>query len=198
MRALVLVSCLIARAALGQETSPPPTTQPAKKPILQAIDPAVEKWWIETREPCKKPINLGVPCFPVEIHAEGPTVSVRDSLWDLGGRAAPSKHSAPTLAEMAPMRPGSQTPTIGVSFDPVCAAKAALKAVKGRNNTYFLYRLHDTSGERVVMRDAKLDTTTYQGAAEFLGEYHGECEAIAAFRHEDRRTPAPTPTGPPK
>lgn len=195
MRALLLACCLTASVAHAQEPSPPPTTQPAW-PILTAIEPAVEKWWAETREPCNKLINKGVPCFPVEVHADGPTVSVRDSLWNLVGKAPPSKQSAPTLAEMAPMRPGSQTPTIGVSFDPVCAVKAALKAIKGRNNTYYLYRLHDTGGEHVVMRDAKLDTKTYQGTAEFLGEYHGECEAIQAFRHEDRRSPVPTP--PPK
>lgn len=198
MRALVLASSLFASAGLAQEPSPTPTPRPsptpqAPRPILTAIDPAVEKWWVETREPCKKVINQGVPCFPVEVHAEGPTVSVRDSLWDLGGKAEPSKHSAPTVEEMKAMRPGSQTPTVGVSFDPVCAAKAALKGLKGKNDTYYLYRLHDTSGTRVVMRDAKLDAKTFQGSAEYIGEFHGECEAIAAFRHEDRLRSTPVP-----
>jgi hypothetical protein len=187
MRALLLACCLTASVARAQEPD---------RPIFTAIEPAVEKWWAETREPCTKQINKGVPCFPVEVRADGPTVSVRDSLWNLVGKAPPSKDSAPTLAEMAPMRPGSQTPTIGVSFDPVCAAKAAFKAIKNKNDTYYLYRLHDATGERVVMRDVKLDTTTYQGTAEFLGEVQGECAAIQAFRHEDRRSPSPTP--PPK
>ncbi len=181
-------ACLIASGALAQEPTPPPTTQ-APRPILSAIDPAVEKWWRESREPCNKPINQGVPCFPVEVHAEGPTVSVRESLWNLGSGRKPAERRPPTVEEMAPMRPGPKSTVagIGVALDPVCAAKAAWKAAKGRNDTYFLYRLRDAKGEHVVMRDKKLDATTYQGAAEFLGEFHGECEAIAAFRHEDRR-----------
>ncbi len=187
MRALALVLCLIARAGLAQEASPPPTTQPAR-PLSQAIGPAVEKWWSENREPCQKPIRLGVPCFPVEIHAEGPTVSVRDSLWDRGPNGKPSEHRPPTAQEMQPVRPGSKSvPVPLVSFDPICAAKHALKAVKGKNDTYYLYRLRDASGEHVVLRDQKLDAQAYQGSVEFLGQFDGECAALAAFRHEERR-----------
>ncbi len=187
MRALVLVSCLIASAGLAQEASLPPTTQPAR-PLLQAIDPAVEKWWNENREPCQKPIKLGVPCFPVEIHAEGPTVSVRDSLWDLLPNGKPSEHRPPTAQEMQSVRPGPRSLVAPlVSFDPVCAAKHALKTVNGKNDTYYLYRLRDASGEHVVLRDQKLDAKAYQGSAQFLGQFAGECAAIAAFRHEERR-----------
>lgn len=188
MRGLALAACLVAGGALAQE--PAPSSSPAPpRPILNAIDPAVEKWWRETREPCDKPINKGVPCFAVEVHAEGPTVSVRDSLWNLGTSRKPAERRPPTVEEMAPMRPGPKSTVagVGMTLDPVCAAKAAWKAVKGRNDKYFLYRLRDAKGERVVMRDAKLDATAYQGSAEFLGEFTGECEAIAAFRHEDRR-----------
>lgn len=186
MRALVLVSCLSVGPGLAQEASPPPTTQPAR-PLSQAIDPAVEKWWSQNREPCQKPIELGVPCFPVEIHAEGPTVSVRDSLWDLGPNGKPSEHRPPTAQEMQSVRPGSKSVVPLVSFDPICAAKHALKAVKEKNDTYYLYRLRDASGEHVVLRDQKLDAKAYQGSVEFLGQFEGECAAIAAFRHEERR-----------
>jgi hypothetical protein len=187
MRALALVSSLIASAGLAQEASAPPKTQPAG-PLLQAIDPAVEKWWSENREPCRKPIKLGVPCFPIEIHAEGPIVSVRDSLWDLAPNGRPSEHRPPTAQEMQSVRPAPRSMVAPLmSFDPVCAAKHALKAVEGKNDTYYLYRLRDTSGEHVVLRDRKLDAKAYQGSAEFLGQFDGECAAIAAFRHEDRR-----------
>ena len=187
MRALVLVSCLTASPLFAQEASPPPTTQPANT-LSQAIEPAVVKWWNQNRAPCKKPIDLGVPCFPVEIHAEGPTVSVRDSLWNLGPNGKPSEHRPPTTQELQSVRPGSKAvPVPLVSFDPICAVKHALKGVKGKNDTYYLYRLRDASGEHVVLRDQKLDAKAYQGSAEFLGQFEGECAANAAFRHEDRR-----------
>ena len=187
MRALVLVFCLIASPGLAQEAGPPPATQPAR-PLSQSIDPAVEKWWNATREPCQKPIKLGVPCFPVEIHAEGPTVSVRDSLWNLGPNGKPSEHRPPTTQEMQVARPGPKSvPVPLVSFDPICAGKHALKTVKGKDDTYYLYRLRDAGGEHVVLRDQKLDAKAYQGSAEFLGQFEGECAAIAAFRHEERR-----------
>ena len=189
MRALALVSSLIASAGLAQEASAPPTTQ-AAGPLLQAIDPAVEKWWSENREPCRKPIKLGVPCFPVEVHAEGPSVSVRDSLWDFGPKDKQSEHRPPTLKEMQPARPGPESviiPFALLSFDPGCVAKQVLKTIKWKNDTYYLYRLRDASGEHVALRDQKLEARTYQGSAEFLGQFEGECAALAAFRHEDRR-----------
>ena len=136
----------------------------------------------------EKPIKLGVPCFPVEVHAEGPSVSVRDSLWDFGPKDKQSEHRPPTLKEMQPVRPGPRVGAVPlVSFDPVCAAKHALKAVKGKNDTYYLYRLRDASGEHVVLRDQKLEARAYQGSAEFVGQFEGECAALVAFRHEDRR-----------
>jgi hypothetical protein len=187
MRGFALVSCLIAIQDLAQAASPPPTTQ-TPRPLAQAIDPAVDKWWSEAREPCRVPIKLGVPCFPVEVHAEGPSVSVRDSLWNLGPNGKPSEHRPPTTQEMQAVRPGPKSvPVPLVSFDPICAAKHALKAAKGKNDTYYLYRLRDASGEHVVLRDQKLEAKAYQGSAEFLGQFDGECAAIAAFRHEDRR-----------
>jgi hypothetical protein len=193
MRGLVLVLCLTAGTALAQDASPPPPAL-APRPVLTAIDLAVEKWWTENREPCRRSINRGVPCFPVEVRAEGPTVSVRDSLREIGTKEGHSEHRPPTPAEMAPARPGPQSTIATVaamSFDPVCAAKAALKAVTGSNDTFFLYHLRDASGEHVVMRDQRLHAQAFQGSAEFLGEFHGECEAVAAFRHEERRERPP-------
>jgi len=185
MRALVLVSCLTASPLLAPEPGPPPTTQPASA-VSQAIEPAVEKWWSENREPCRA-IEIDVPCFPVEIHAEGPTVSVRDSLWNLGSSPR-SEHRPPTPTEMTPFRPGPRSTIANlVGFDPICTGKHALKLVKGKNDTYYLYRLRDASGEHVVLRDQRLDAKDYQGSSEFLGQFKGECAAVAAFRHEDRR-----------
>ncbi len=79
------------------------------------------------------------------------------------------------------------------SFDPTCVGKSVLKSLKGKNDTYYLYRLRDVAGERVALYDRRLDSATFQGALELLGRFDGECKALAAYRREDRRTAAARP-----
>jgi len=50
----------------------------------------------------------------------------------------------------------------------------------------------------VALYDRRLDAAGFQGEAEFLGKFEGECEAMAALRHEERRTPSPAPTAEPE
>jgi hypothetical protein len=141
----------------------------------------------ERKEPCQKAKAASVPCFPVSTDLYGPVFSVRDSLRNLGASAGQSPNRPPTTSELTPFRPGPQTPIVPLaSFDPVCAVKSALKAVKGRNDVYYLYRVRDPQGERVALYDRRLDPGAYQGELELLGRFEGECEAIAAYRALDR------------
>ena len=97
---------------------------------------------------------------------------------------------------MRPYRPGSTTPTAGVTVDPVCIGKSALKRLRGKNDVYYLYRVRDVHGERVVLYDHRLDASRFQGDIAFLGQFDGECEAQAAVppgAAPDRRRAASPP-----
>ena len=184
MRSAVVAVALCARVALGQEPGSQPT--PTPKPSIQsAIDPAVEKWWRASQDPCRA-FPKGVPCFPVEVQAEGPSVSVLDSLYHLDDAKRP-EHRPPTVDEMKEARPGSQSASGGVGFDPGCLTNHLAKKLKGHNDTYHVYRVRGPGGSQVVMSDAKLDPTYVQGDIEYLGKFTGECGALSAFRHEDRK-----------
>ncbi len=150
----------------------------------------------EREAPCKKKLAEGMPCFPITTEVRGPRYSVRDSLRDLGKGKAPSR--PPTVGELQPYLSGAITPTSpGIGFDPGCVGKSVLKALKGKNDAYFLYRVRDAHGERVALYDHRIEPGTFQGDLEFLGKYEGECEALAAFRREERRTPSAAPASPP-
>jgi hypothetical protein len=51
--------------------------------------------------------------------------------------------------------------------------------------------MRDIHGERVVLTDRRIDASRFQGEIAFLGQFNGECEAQAAYRREQRRSPAP-------
>ncbi len=78
-----------------------------------------------------------------------------------------------------------------VKFDPGCVGKSVLKKLKGRNDTYYLYRLRDVHGVRVALYDRRVDATTFQGDLEFLGKFDGECDALAAYRREQLKLEKP-------
>lgn len=181
MAPAVLVMLLAARVSWAEE--PPPTTLPAR-PIRDSLERIVDKIDAERQEPCQKAIDAGVPCFPITTESRGPVVSVRDSLRNLGTRGAGA----------AGALPGMPPKVYGVTVDPGCLAKSLGKALKGKNDVYYLYRVRDAQGERVILQDRRLEAATYQGALELLGEFRGECEALAAFRHEERRAPPPAST----
>jgi hypothetical protein len=167
--ALLLLSALSLAPRADSEDAPP-TTLPAQ-PIRASIDRVVEKMERDRNEPCHKAADAGVPCYPTSTAANGPVYSVRDSLG-VGPEASRS-----------PIVPG------GITLDPVCLAKSAVKALKGKNDVYYLYRVRLPQGEHVEMREQRLDPTAYQGNVEFLGRVSGECEALAAYRKEERQTP---------
>jgi hypothetical protein len=78
-----------------------------------------------------------------------------------------------------------------VSFDPGCVGKMIWKGLRGKNDTYYLYRLRDTAGERVMLYDHRVDAKTFQGDIAFLGEFKGECAAVSAYERERRRIGTP-------
>jgi hypothetical protein len=165
-----------------------------EQPIRSSIERVVERFIKEKGVPC--PISdEAIPCFPVEVEAEAPRPagSVADSLRDLGPATAPTPGRPPTLEEMALLRPGPLSPVAGVSFDPGCAARSAVRALKGLNDTYYLYRVSDGAGERIALYDHELDPTRSPGhRLELLGRYEGECEAVAAYRRAERDNHQPS------
>lgn len=155
----------------------------------------IDRLEAERKDPCLKAARENVPCFPVKTEQKRFDASVRESLGLPDDTPLkPTPGGAPTVAETGPYRPHPSKPAVSVTFDPGCVGKSALKRLKGKNDTYYLYRLRDVHGERVVLFDHKLDAATVQGDVAFLGKFEGECEAQAAYRREQRRTlPSPSP-----
>jgi len=177
---------LVLWCAVGAE-DPPPTTLPPR-PISDSIETVVERLEKEREDPCRKAVAEGKPCFPVSTSVRGPQASVRESLGVLLPDTAPSPDRPPTKDGLAPYRPGPVGPVAsGVTIDPGCVGKAVLKKLKGKNDTYYLYRIRDVHGVRAALYDRRPDATTFQGELEFLGRFDGECEALAAFRLEQRK-----------
>lgn len=182
-----LVATPLALAPAGAADDPPPATLPPR-PLTDSIERVVQRLEEERKDACRRAVEAGVPCFPVSTEVSKPEVSVRDSLRDLGPASKPSPHRPPTLDEMKNYRPGPAGEVVPfLKFDPGCVGKSALKRLKGKNDTYYLYRVRDVHGERVALYDRRLDASTFQGALEFLGRFDGECEALAAYRREDRK-----------
>jgi hypothetical protein len=166
----------------------PPAATPSPRPITDSAEKVIDRLEEERKDPCLKAARENVPCFPVKTEEKGFDASVRESLGILGPAEKPSPDRPPTRDEMGPYRPGSTTPTVGVTVDPVCIGKSALKKLRGKNDAYYLYRVRDVHGERVVLYDHRLDASRFQGDIAFLGRFDGECEAQAAYRREQRRT----------
>jgi hypothetical protein len=177
------------RAGGAQNPEPSPAPSPTRlspTPIADSIEPAVGRFVSRHPSPCAL-ADPDVPCFPVSIEVQGRQYSVVESLRNLELDNRPSPNRPPTTAEMAPYRAGAPLSSSGgVAIDPVCAVKALFKKIGGRSRTYYLYRVRDQAGERAVLRDRPLETSTYDGVPgveyEPLGRFGDECEAIKAYR----------------
>lgn len=189
MLALVLASGTLPAAAPPQATpspspSPSPTPLPPR-PIAESVEPAVERYLREHGRPCTRAEAERIPCFPVSVEAHGPTYSVAESLRDWKPDPVPPKAGHLSVG-VTPS--GTVFPQVG--FDPVCAGKSLVKGLRGKNDTYYLYRVWDEAGEHAVMRDRPLEPgqSTGVGAPQFvlIGKIEGECEAIAAWRKANR------------
>jgi hypothetical protein len=193
----------VAPAPATAEPSPSPTPSPGPsprpsprpRPIRRSAERQIEAVVRAHLEPCEVARRTGVPCFPVSIETEGPRFSVKEALrsYRPDGRPAPG---VPTNAEMQRQMSGApRSPSGGVSTDPVCAVKSLVRLFKGSPNTFFLYRTWNVSGEeQPLLTDHKLDPNAYASPAlryEYVGEFKGECEALAAWRAALRRSMAP-------
>jgi hypothetical protein len=178
-------------AALVQSADPSP------RPISESVEKVIDRLEEERKNPCLKAARENLPCYPVKTEEKGFDASVRESLGLVGPAEKPTPNRPPTHRETGPYRPGSETPTAGITIDPVCMGKSALKRLRGKNDAYFLYRVRDVHGERVVLYDYRLDPSRFQGDIAFLGRFDGECEAQAAYRREQRRIAPPASPPPP-
>jgi len=178
----------------GGET---PAAPPSPRPITDSVEKVIDRLEAERKDPCLKAARENVPCFPVKTEEKGFDASVRESLGILGPAEKPSPDRPPTKDEMEPYRPHPAKPLISKTVDPVCIGKSALKRLRGKNDVYYLYRVRDVHGERVVLFDHRLDASRFQGDIAFVGRFDGECEAQAAYRREQRRTTPPASPPPP-
>jgi hypothetical protein len=192
--AVLAASLAHAQAPPAEEPRPladdPTPAAGSSRPLSDSAARIVRNLEEDGKPRCGK-ISERVPCFPVSIFESRPewTVSVRDSLGDLGPTGKSSPNRPPTPEEMKAFRPGPTSLVAPVvTFDPGCVGKSVLKHLKGKNDTYYLYRVRDVHGERAALYDHRLEPASFQGALEFLGRWDGECRALAAYRREDRRT----------
>jgi hypothetical protein len=155
-------------------------------PIRDSIDRVVERVVLARLAPCDAASRDGIPCFPSGVENEGPRFSVAEALrrYRPSGGPAPG---VPTVAEIQGQMSGApQSASGGVSTDPVCALKGLWKKLRGSGSTFYLYRTWDERGERPLLTDHKLDASDYRSNPqlqyELVGEYDGECAAVAAWR----------------
>jgi hypothetical protein len=181
-RAVAVALLVLASPSHAQSPSPSPRS---KTPIADSVGPVVEEYLRRQRELCARAILEGLPCFPVSVEAEAakPQYSVAESLrqWRAPGTEGPRGPAATSPYG---------TPIVGVTFDPVCAVKAIGNFLRGRNDTYYLYRVWGETGEQVIMREHPLDPNAYAAITSFryelVAKIDGVCEAIAAWRKAER------------
>jgi hypothetical protein len=184
--------------ARAQESGPQPRPTPAprsRRPVSDSVDRNVEKVLRAHEEPCERAFRLKVPCYPMEVAAEGPRFSVADAMRRYRVRDRRPAPGPPTNSELLGELSGApQSASGGVGFDPVCTVKSLVRRVSG-GSTFYLYRIRDQHGEqRPLLTDRKLDAVVRAGVQyEYMGEYKGECEAIAAWRAALREDVAPPP-----
>jgi hypothetical protein len=199
---VVLTAGGFAPPAPPQDPAPPPAPARAarRRPIRDSIDRVVEAVVLAHMKPCDRARREGVPCFPVSVEEEGPRFSVAEALRRYRATGGPAP-GVPTVAEIQDQMSGApQSASGSVGFDPVCTAKNLVKKLTGRTTTYYLYRTWDARGERPMLTDRKLDPEDYAANTDFhyeyLGEYDGECAAVAAWRKALRKAAEPKPATP--
>jgi len=201
-RATVALLAVCACAA-AQEARP---RRSRGTPIRDSIDRVIEEVVLSHVVPCEAATRKGVPCFPVSIEQEGPRFSVADALRRYRGTGSPAP-GVPTVAEIQGQMSGApRSASGGVGFDPVCGARELWKKVQGQGTSYHLYRTWDERGERPMLTDHRLDPEDYRTNPsfhfEYLGEFDGECAAVAAWNKALRdardRESRPSDPGPPE
>jgi hypothetical protein len=170
---------------------------PRATPIRDSIDRVVEQVVLARLVPCELATRKGIPCFPSGIEQEGPRFSVAEALRRYRGSGSPAP-GVPTVSEIQGQMSGAmQSASGGVGFDPVCGAMNLWRKIRGKGTTYHLYRSRDERGERPLLTDHRLDPEDYgtnpHFRFEYLGQFDGECEAVAAWRKALREAVAGQP-----
>jgi hypothetical protein len=165
--------------------------------MAEAVEKAVDEVMRRHHDPCADAKRRGVPCFPTGIEMEGPRYSVADAMRKYrpqGGRPENAPITAGDMQDQMSGRPLSATGS--VSVDPFCTAKSLIRRMSG-NGKFYLYELSDGREARPVLTDRKIDMRVHasnpEAVYQYLGEYSGECEAIAAWRKHLRESVAPPP-----
>jgi hypothetical protein len=164
--------------AAEEPTSEESSNDPALPPrtIAESVEPAVERY-LREHSPCFREREEGIPCFPVSVEARDRVYSVAESIRNWKPDESPGAGGG-----MPTTLGGSAIG--GVGFDPVCTARSTLKALRGQNDTYYLYRIWDATGERVLLREKPLESgalTMSLLGYELIDEITGECRALKAF-----------------
>lgn len=199
----LLVALGLAAAPAAAQEGPPASTERVEegaaedRPIAASVDVAVDRTLQRRGADCPAPGPDQKPCFPASVEVPAKRFSVIDSLNRWNPAEGPAENSGA-------LRPGSDpgTATAGASFDPVCAVRALKKLLKGRNDTYYLYRVWTPSGETAVLRDRPLGSSAYTRSLlgyELIDEIHGECSALKAWLRAQREArQANEDAGPPQ
>lgn len=176
--ALIFIFLTAGSVAAASAEDAPSQTQP-EQPIRSSIDRIAKEMQEERDAPCRKALEEGKPCFGALVEARAPEYSVKASLENFVAEERRRRQPRPSGSGVAI-----------ISFDPVCVGKSAVKAIKGKNDTYYLYWMRDQSGERPSLWEHPVDPATHPIAAgvsyELIAKFDGECEAIAAFRRAER------------
>lgn len=187
---------LVLASRVGAE-DPSPTPSPTPAPsILASVQRAVDA--LAWKPPCQAAEHDGVPCFPSDVEKAGERYSVAESLKHIG-LDGPRPDGPPTVPEMLGRLqgngPGRGTVAF-VQFDPICTGRSVAKWFKGKNDTYYVYRIVDAFGPRAAMYEKPIAPETYARVPavsyELIGEYKGECDAVAAYRKTLRGADVPS------
>jgi hypothetical protein len=171
-------------------------------PIRDSIDRVIEEVVLAHLVPCQLAGRKRVPCFPISIEQEGPRFSVAEALRRYRGSGSPAP-GAPTVADIQGQMSGApQSASGSVGGDPVCGARKLWRKLLGKGATYHLYRTWDERGERPLLTDHLLDPEDYRGNLpfqfEYLGQFDGECAAVAAWNKALRDAVGRKPVAPPE
>ena len=173
------------------------TPSPSPRPITESVEKVIDRVEAERKDPCLKAARENVPCFPVKTEEKRFDASVRESL------GLPDPPDKPTPGSSAHAG-GDEGLATGIDHahgrcdrrSRSASASRCSRSCGAKNDTYYLYRVRDVHGERVLLYDHKLDASRFQGDIAFLGKFDGECEALVAYRREQRRAPSPSPPPP--
>jgi len=185
------IACLLVAAVVVGSGAPAlsdnvATRVATRRPIHDSIDRVVDRVVLAHLGPCALATRNGIPCFPSAIEQEGPRFSVADALRLYRGTGSPAP-GVPTVADVQHQMSGAmQSASGGVSFDPGCTVKNLWRKLSGKPTTYHLYRTWDERGEQPLLTDHLLDAEDYRANPQFhfeyMGEFDGECAAVAAWR----------------